>query len=268
MKEYKSLFYYENKHNSKFPNSKIKVLYRTGKYIYCETEFGICKKHVGDVGKYLFGISSAVNKTQFFINKANKIHNYKYDYSLTNFINMTTKIKIICPEHGEFEQNPNSHMQGYECNKCGRNITNNSKRCTKEDFIVKSNLTHNYKYDYSKVQYISSSEKVLIICPIHGEFLQKTNSHVSGSGCPNCGFEVVGKINSNNPTGWTYSNWIKSSKTSKKFDSFKVYILKCWNDEEEFYKIGRTRSIDASCNDDDERTGFYFDENRNVGSHQ
>ena len=41
---------------------------------------------------------------QQFIDKATKIHNNFYDYSLVNYINSLTKIKIICPKHGEFEQ--------------------------------------------------------------------------------------------------------------------------------------------------------------------
>lgn len=240
MKIFNSLIYYENKHNVNFPNDKIKVIDKIGKYIYCETEFGICKKCVGDIGKYSFGICSAINKTQFFINKANKIHNNKYDYSLVNFINMNTKVRIICLEHGEFEQNPNSHLHKCGCKKCGQNVTNSSRKFTKDDFINKANLIHNFKYNYSKLQYTTSNKKVLIICPIHGEFKQVSNSHLQGYGCPKCGFEYVGNINANNPTGWTYSNWIKSAKDSKKFDSFKVYIIKCWNEEEEFYKIGRT----------------------------
>src|SRR5690606_27277387 len=39
---------------------------------------------------------------------------------------------------------------------------------------------------------------------------------------------------------WRNTDWIKASLRSKNFDSFKVYVIKCWNDEEEFQKIGRT----------------------------
>lgn len=235
-----ALSVYEERHNNIFPNNIIKTIKKEGVYIYCKTEFGICKRNIGDIGKYLFGISSAVDKTQFFIKKANKIHNHKYDYSLVSYVNANTKVKIICSKHGIFEQIPNSHKQGHGCEKCGQDITNNSRKFTKEDFINKANEVHNFKYDYSKLQYTASNKKVSIICPLHGEFKQLSNSHILGYGCSKCGFEYVGNINSNNPTGWTYSEWIKTSKTSKNFDSFKVYILKCWNEEEEFYKIGRT----------------------------
>lgn len=58
--------------------------------------------------------------TDAFIEKANKIHNNKYDYSKVDFKNVNTKVKIICPIHGEFEQKPFNHLRGQGCRKCGR----------------------------------------------------------------------------------------------------------------------------------------------------
>ena len=55
---------------------------------------------------------------QEFINKASKIHNNKYDYSNIEYKNISTKIKIICPIHGEFEQSPSKHLIGQGCPKC------------------------------------------------------------------------------------------------------------------------------------------------------
>jgi hypothetical protein len=45
-----------------------------------------------------------------FLDKANKTHNNYYDYSLVDYVNATTKIKIICPQHGAFKQNPKDHI--------------------------------------------------------------------------------------------------------------------------------------------------------------
>ena len=54
-------------------------------------------------------------------------------------------------------------------------------------FIKEAQVVHNSKYDYSKVRYNKSSEKVCIICPEHGEFWQTPNSHISKKcGCPKC----------------------------------------------------------------------------------
>ncbi len=64
--------------------------------------------------------------TDEFIRIVSSLHNDKYDYSVVNYKNNYTKIKIICPEHGEFEQTPSNHLQGKGCELCneskGENI--------------------------------------------------------------------------------------------------------------------------------------------------
>jgi len=236
----KPLQIYEDRHNIKFPNNTIKVINKVGKEIYFQTEFGLCKKLMGEFGRTSFGVTSAINKTEFLQNQFNKIHKNKYNYLEIHYLNGNSKIKIECRKHGIFEQKVSAHLNGHGCKKCGAEAPINSTKFNKEDFLEKANLKHNSKYDYSNAIYSNSIIKVTIICPVHGEFSQIPNSHLQGYGCPKCGFEFVGKINSKNPTGWSLTEWIKSSKTSKNFDSFKVYIIKCWNEEEEFYKIGRT----------------------------
>lgn len=118
--------------------------------------------------------------TEMFINKANKIHNNKYDYSLVNYKNNQTKIEIVCLIHGSFNQTPNTHLRGSNCPKCyGRNKTNN-------EIIEEFKQVHVDKYDYSKINYIKSTNKIDIICPIHGIFKQTPKSHLRGSGCNKC----------------------------------------------------------------------------------
>lgn len=121
-----------------------------------------------------------------FINRSIAVHGDKYDYSLVDYKNRDTNVKIICPIHGIFEQTPHNHMNGAGCYKCGREVTKNKLNYTKEDFIRVSNEKHNNKYDYSLVEYKTSQDKVKIICPIHGVFEQKANNHMSGYGCKKC----------------------------------------------------------------------------------
>lgn len=123
-----------------------------------------------------------------FIKKSKKTHNIKYDYSLVEYKNNTTKIKILCPIHGEFKQIPKSHILGADCPECGKlkRRKSISSNFTKKDFIKKSILKHTDRYDYSNVKYINSHRKVKIICLIHGEFDQTPNSHINGNGCPYC----------------------------------------------------------------------------------
>jgi len=70
---------------------------------------------------HLNGVGCSGNKkytTEEFIKKATKIHNNRYDYSLVDYINTNTKVKIICKKHGIFEQTPKKHLKGQECPKC------------------------------------------------------------------------------------------------------------------------------------------------------
>lgn len=56
--------------------------------------------------------------TEKFINDAKLVHGNRYNYSKVNYVNSHTPVKIICPEHGEFEQNPTYHLDGCGCQKC------------------------------------------------------------------------------------------------------------------------------------------------------
>ena len=125
-----------------------------------------------------------------FIRKAREIHGYRYDYSKVNYINSSTKVCIICPEHGEFYQTPSAHLRGQGCPKCGKHHLSILFRDTIDEFIQKANIIHNNKYDYTKVKYSRGADKVCIICPEHGEFYQTPNNHLQGHGCPLC---AIGK---------------------------------------------------------------------------
>ncbi len=122
-----------------------------------------------------------------FIDKANLKHNNKYDYSLVNYVDSITKVKIICPEHGVFEQIASSHLRGKGCISCGKKNCSLKLKQNIDIFKINSNLEHNNKYDYSLVDYINSHVKVKIICPIHGEFEQRPDGHLQGVGCLKCG---------------------------------------------------------------------------------
>jgi len=58
--------------------------------------------------------------TEEFIERAKEVHGNKYDYSLSEYgKNNRDKVKIICHEHGEFEQSPSSHIhQSAGCPIC------------------------------------------------------------------------------------------------------------------------------------------------------
>lgn len=178
--------------------------------------------------------------TEQFIYKSIKIHGNKYDYSLVNYVNAHTKVDIICKIHGVFSQTPNDNLSNKGCFLCRGDRISKSKRDTKSEFIKKAILVHGSRYDYSLVDYINQESKVKIKCDIHGVFEQSPNGHLAKKGCCKCGRDSTEKSAKENPTGWSTTQWQKSGERSKCFDSFKVYIIKCYNEDEEFYKIGRT----------------------------
>jgi hypothetical protein len=61
-----------------------------------------------------------------------------------------------------------------------------SKKKTTEEFVLDAKKVHGQKYDYSKVDYTGTRNKVKIICREHGSFTQLPLNHLKGAGCPNC----------------------------------------------------------------------------------
>lgn len=129
--------------------------------------------------------------TNKFIEKSNEVHNKLYNYSKVNYTRLRDKVCIICPEHGEFWQYPETHLQGQGCPKCGVRKSTKNRTWTTEKFIKIASELHNNRYDYSKVVYINQVEPVEIVCPIHGSFWQKPINHIKRDritlrGCPLC----------------------------------------------------------------------------------
>jgi hypothetical protein len=132
-----------------------------------------------------------LSNTIDFIEKALKIHRDKYDYSLVEYINNLSNIKIICRIHGNFEQTPSSHLRGSGCYKCGRLQLCEKQRTPVENFIYKATDRHENKYNYSLVHYINARTYITIICPQHGEFIQTPDSHLRGNGCFKCSHNMT-----------------------------------------------------------------------------
>lgn len=118
-----------------------------------------------------------------FIEKASKIHNDKYEYSLVKYKSTKQKINIICPIHGEFQQVAATHLAGHGCNECKKDTLSLGI----DNFINRANIMHNNKYNYRGVEYINTYSKIIITCPIHGDFKQTPQSHLRGNGCNVCG---------------------------------------------------------------------------------
>ena len=126
-----------------------------------------------------------------FIERANRIHKDRYDYSLVEFKNVESKVEIICPDHGPFLQRLMSHLKGFGCDRCGRVDTAKKLSHSRERFLEDAQQAHGDRYDYVQVEYVNALSKVTIICPVHGAFRQKPANHIRDVGCPKCGDESM-----------------------------------------------------------------------------
>lgn len=151
-----------------------------------------------------------------------RIHGNKYNYSNVEYSTNKIKVAIVCKKHGEFKQKPNDHISGRGCPMCCKLFKD-----TTNTFITKALKIHKNKYNYSKVVYIDSKSKVKIICKEHGEFEQSPNRHLSGNGCPKCSYLQK---------GYSRSNYVNQANGKLAI----LYLIKCWSETEEFYKIGIT----------------------------
>lgn len=170
-----------------------------------------------------------------FVARSIEKHGDKYDYSKVVLVESHQKVCIICKECGrEFWQTPSNHLFGNGCPYCrGKHGWDKRGRITTEEFIRRAKEIHGDRYDYSKVVYTNAITKVCIICPIHGEFWQTPNSHLSGKGCKKCACSdsennlVFGiglndtnyKINNNNIIKPSYSLWIHMLRRCYRPDS-------------------------------------------------
>jgi len=178
-------------HNNKYDYSKTE-------YIDSKTKiFIVCKIHglfVRTPGSHLlgWGCQKCLTKIRIglseFIDQANIVHCYKYSYLNSIFVNKKSKIIITCYLHGDFKQSPEHHLDGSGCPECCGNKNSNT-----EAFIEKANQVHNFKFDYSKVDYINNKTKVIIRCYLHGEFEQIPTNHLRNIGCPKCSICVSKK---------------------------------------------------------------------------
>ena len=137
---------------------------------------------------------AAAEAAATFVQKAQNIHGSKYDYSKIHYKNSKQKVVIRCPEHGDFEQLPNSHLRGSGCPKCGDNRTAKKKLKPFETFVDQANQVHGNVYRYYETAYEGAKSKTRIRCTVHGDFYQMPTNHLNGQGCPVCGREKRGQV--------------------------------------------------------------------------
>lgn len=125
------------------------------------------------------------------IKQAKEVHKEDdYIYHPELITSSTEKMGIECKKHGIFWQTITNHVrQGCNCPECVRENYVSPNKLTFEEVVERCNTTHNNKYGYHKESYIATMEKMLITCPIHGDFEQTPHCHMVGQGCPKCARE-------------------------------------------------------------------------------
>ena len=125
---------------------------------------------------------SKIQRAENFIKKAVSVHGDKYDYSYAEYISTKKPIIVICKKHGKFKTLPGRHVRGAGCEQCAFE----HRRKTLQNFIHEAISVHGNKYNYSKAEYFGRTKKMILICNLHGEFLQSPSHHLRGHGCPVC----------------------------------------------------------------------------------
>lgn len=129
---------------------------------------------------------SKMIRIEEFLKRSKNKHGNKYSYDFTIFNGAQNNVTIHCYEHGNFTKKAQKHMDGEGCQKCARKEKGLKGRLTTETFIEQAKQIHGEKYIYDKVIYEKVNINVIIICRIHGEFLQTPHHHKNGAGCLDC----------------------------------------------------------------------------------
>lgn len=224
-------------HNNKYDYSKIQYVNSiTPIIIICPIHGQFLQKpsvHLNKCGCTVCGYIENRKTTEeyknIFIEKAKQVHNNKYNYSLVDYKKSQIKVKILCPIHGMFKQQPNMHISGTGCPKCRSDKMSNLLKNTKEEFITNAQKCHGTKYDYSLVQYIDNRTKIKIICPIHGIFEQTPDAHTNqNAGCQICrqskGETAISLFLYNNSINYISQNRFEDCKGIKHKLPFDFYL--------------------------------------------
>ena len=120
--------------------------------------------------------------TTQFIAEAQAIHGDRYGYSQAEYIRSTAPLRILCHDHGPFQQSPGNHLSGHGCPRCA-----GVAPLTLPGWLALARSIHGDRYDYSSVRIRGAVQKVEIICREHGSFWQIPGHHTRlKNGCPQC----------------------------------------------------------------------------------
>ena len=178
----------QNKFGDKYDYSEVK-------YINADTPITvICKEHNVTIKNNLYALIKKDNmcptcnriksQQKKLIAKLQNKFGDKYDYSKVRYTTSDGNAIIICPKHGEFKIRYVDLPRHNGCNKC--RLENNSQ-AEFDKWLKEVKEIHKDKFDYSKVKYSGSQNKIILSCSLHGEFETTPEGHKNKSGgCKKC----------------------------------------------------------------------------------
>lgn len=233
-------------HGDKYDYSKVKYSTALTKVeIKCDIHGIFFMKpsvHLKGSGCKLCGYSkngyNLSKKSENFLKEALIKHGDKFEYDLLDYKNIKSKISITCKKHNlKYLQAADSHLSSNGgCKKCKSDSIKNILISNGPSFIDKANMKHGSYYSYEKVEYTGNKDRVIITCPVHGDFTQRPNDHLSGSGCVKC------SVNER-----CYYNIPYAERNKELLQSIEgiLYILYLENSKKErFLKIGISKEVD------------------------
>lgn len=181
-------------HGNKYDYSKSQYIGSLSKVQIVCHKHGVFEQlafhHIRGAGCPKCALEEIANKKRLsneeFLSRAKKKHNSFYIYDKCNYVSTKKDVTITCPIHGDFIQNAGRHLKGCGCPKCANEKNGLKCRNSQEKFIKRAKEIHGDNYTYDKTKYETLEIKVIITCPIHGDFLQSPTSHLNGNGCPKC----------------------------------------------------------------------------------
>ena len=127
------------------------------------------------------------SKHDLFIEKCEAVHSKRFSYEKTLFTGYKNKVVITCRRHGDFTQTPGNHLNGSGCMQCYRDST----RLTNNRFVARAEVVHGKRFTYEESEVSGTRDVAKINCVKHGYFYQRSDQHLLGRGCIECGYESM-----------------------------------------------------------------------------
>lgn len=179
------------------------------------------------------------NDKDIFIEEATKLYGDLHDYSETKVISSKENIEVRCKKHDyTFSLNIFSYLRGQNCPKCSQENYSKLRIKPIKKYIEQAEKVWKGEFDYTDSVYKGHSTYIDIKCKKHGIFRVLPNNHLKGQGCSSCRHENTGYKGNRHHTKEGYIKLAKDRLTY-------LYVIRCWNKSEKFYKIGKTfRGLD------------------------